>query len=128
MTIVRTILAASALAAGVAHAAACSRNDSGGDASESHRGHAHESAAGAHQDHEPAAANARSRDALRKITPSTGYPLKTCVVSGDELGAMGDTLAYEYEGREIQLCCEGCIDEFLGDPAKFLAKLPETAK
>lgn len=53
------------------------------------------------------------------------YPLKTCVVSGDKLGDMGKPVVLNYEGREVQLCCKGCVDDFKQDPAKYLKKLDE---
>lgn len=59
-----------------------------------------------------------------ETTPETdSYPLKTCVVSGEELGSMGDAVVLEHEGQEVRLCCQGCVATFNSDPAKFLAKL-----
>jgi len=71
----------------------------------------------------PAAPAATAAHELKKITPSASYPLKTCVVSGEELGAMGDRVAYSYDGTEVQFCCPDCIKEFEKDPAPFLAKI-----
>ena len=51
------------------------------------------------------------------------YPLKTCVVGGEALGSMGDPVEYVHEGRLVQFCCEGCIDDFKKDTAQYLAKL-----
>ena len=51
------------------------------------------------------------------------YPLSTCVVSGEELGAHGDPYVHEHNGTTVKFCCEPCLDEFSDDPAKFLAKL-----
>lgn len=56
------------------------------------------------------------------------YPLKTCIVSDEPLGSMGDAVAYVHRAagkpdRVIFLCCEGCTDDFKADPAKFLKKL-----
>ena len=56
------------------------------------------------------------------------YPLDTCVVSGDKLGAMGDFVPYTYEGREVRFCCKGCIADFNKDPATYMAKLDAAAK
>ena len=56
-------------------------------------------------------------------TATDNYPLKTCVVSGEELGSMGEPIIYKHEGTTVKFCCEGCIDEFKEEPAKFLAKL-----
>lgn len=61
------------------------------------------------------------------------YPLKTCVVSDEPLGSMGDAIKYVHReagkpDRLVLFCCEGCIEDFKGDPAKFLAKLDAAAK
>ncbi len=61
---------------------------------------------------------------LKKIEPSADYPLTTCVVSGEELGGdMGDAIAYEYDGVEVQFCCAGCVKEFKASPDEFLAEV-----
>ena len=52
------------------------------------------------------------------------YPLKTCIVSGEDLSAMGQPLTVVRVGREISVCCKGCIKTFDKEPAKFLKKLP----
>jgi len=51
------------------------------------------------------------------------YPLKTCVVSGDKLGEMGNPYVFVYKGREIKLCCKGCLKDFKKDPAKYVKQL-----
>jgi YHS domain-containing protein len=51
------------------------------------------------------------------------YPLKTCIVSDEELGSMGTPLTEVYEGQEIKFCCDGCPGRFKKDPAKYLKKL-----
>lgn len=55
------------------------------------------------------------------------YPLATCVVSGGKLGEMGDAVKYDYKGREIRFCCQGCIKTFEKDPAKYLKLLDDAA-
>lgn len=60
------------------------------------------------------------------------YPLKTCLVSDEPLGSMGEAAGYVYRtagkpDRVIFVCCEGCIDDFKAAPAKFLAKLDAAA-
>jgi hypothetical protein len=60
------------------------------------------------------------------------YPMKTCLVSDEDLGSMGDAVAYVHKAagkpdRVVFMCCEGCIDDFKGDPAKYLAKLDAAA-
>lgn len=54
------------------------------------------------------------------------YLLKTCVVSGEELGKMGEPMRFTYKGQEIKLCCKGCEKDFNKDPEKYL-KMISTA-
>jgi len=52
------------------------------------------------------------------------YPLKTCVVSDEKFGGdMGDPYIFTYQGREVKLCCKGCLDDFNKSPAKYLKKM-----
>ena len=51
------------------------------------------------------------------------YILKTCPVSGDKLGEMGDPYVFEFEGREIKLCCKSCLKDFKKDSAKYIKKI-----
>ncbi|RBP44205.1 YHS domain-containing protein [Roseimicrobium gellanilyticum] len=51
------------------------------------------------------------------------YTLKTCVVSGNELGSMGKVVTKTYEGQEVKFCCKPCIKKFDANPAKYLSKL-----
>lgn len=51
------------------------------------------------------------------------YPLSTCVVSGEDLGSMGDAVIIQHEGREVRLCCRNCARKFQKDPARYMAKL-----
>ena len=52
------------------------------------------------------------------------YPLKTCVVSGEKFGGdMGDPYVFTYQGREVKLCCKGCLDDFNKEPAKYVKKM-----
>lgn len=51
------------------------------------------------------------------------YPLTTCVVSGEDLGSMGDPVTLSYKGTTVKLCCSSCKDDFHADPEKYLAKL-----
>ena len=53
------------------------------------------------------------------------YPLKTCVVTDEKLGGMGDAYVFVYEGREIKLCCKGCLKDFKKEPAKYVKKIEE---
>ena len=51
------------------------------------------------------------------------YPLKTCLVSGNELGSMGKPVSKVYDGQEIKFCCKPCVKKFEANQAKYLAKL-----
>jgi hypothetical protein len=51
------------------------------------------------------------------------YPLKICVVTGEELGKMGEPMRFTYKGQEIKLCCKGCEKKFYADPEKYLEKI-----
>lgn len=53
------------------------------------------------------------------------YTLKTCAVSDEKLGGMGDPYTFVHDGREVKLCCKGCLKDFKKDPAKYLKKVDE---
>ena len=53
------------------------------------------------------------------------YPLKVCLVSGNELGSMGKPITKVYDGQEIKFCCKPCIKKFEANQAKYRAKLPK---
>ena len=61
------------------------------------------------------------------------YPLEVCVASDEKLGAMGKSPECIYrEGgkpdRLVVFCCDGCEEDFMKDPAKYLAKIDAAAK
>jgi len=62
------------------------------------------------------------------------YPLKTCVVSGEELGGnMGGAIDYVYhkEGqpdRLVRFCCKRCVAKFEKDPEKYLKTIDEASR
>lgn len=51
------------------------------------------------------------------------YPLDVCIVSGEALGSMGQSLSLVYEGQEYKFCCADCPAAFKKDPQKYVAKL-----
>jgi YHS domain-containing protein len=51
------------------------------------------------------------------------YTLKTCPVSGEKLGSMGDPVVKKYDGREVRLCCEGCVAKFEENKAEYWKKI-----
>ena len=67
------------------------------------------------------AADTDSKDAK----DAKGYPLTTCVVSGEKLGEMGKPYTFTHDGREVQLCCKNCLKDFNKEPAKYIKKIEE---
>jgi YHS domain-containing protein len=61
----------------------------------------------------------------KKADKPKPYPLKTCVVSDEKLGEMGDAYVFTHEGREIKLCCKSCLKDFKKDPTKYIKKIEE---
>ncbi len=58
------------------------------------------------------------------------YPLDTCILSDEKLGADPGmkTFVFTHEGQEIKLCCKSCQKNFKKDPAKYLKKLESASK
>lgn len=65
----------------------------------------------------------KAPDGLTPTARSASYPLTTCLVTGETLGA--HAVAFMYQGREVQFCCPGCANGFAKAPEKFLAALPK---
>jgi hypothetical protein len=66
--------------------------------------------------------------AEKKAVSEHPYPLKTCLVTGEELGGMGKPYSLVYEEKEVQLCCKGCLKAFKKEPAKFMKKMASAKK
>lgn len=65
---------------------------------------------------------------IAKARPN--YPLKTCIVTGDELTDSAIDYIHREAGkpdRLVRFCCDGCIDDFKAEPAKFLKKIDDAA-
>ena len=56
------------------------------------------------------------------------YPLDTCLISGNKLGAHGEPYVFVRDGQEVKLCCEPCLEDFNQDPAKYLAEIAAKSK
>lgn len=56
------------------------------------------------------------------------YPLDTCLISGNKLGAHGEPYVFVRDGQEVKLCCEPCLEDFNKDPAKYLAEIAAKSK
>lgn len=58
------------------------------------------------------------------------YPLNACLTSDEKLGSMGKPSEWVYRvsgkaDRLVVFCCEGCGDDFLKEPATYIAKLDQ---
>ena len=56
---------------------------------------------------------------------SKAYPFKTCLVSGEEIGSMGEPKVFIHEGQEIKLCCPACEKEFKAHTAKYMKMIAD---
>lgn len=61
--------------------------------------------------------------AVGDVSAAKPYPLDVCIVSGEELGSMGDPIVMVHEGQTVKFCCDSCVPDFEKDPAKFITKL-----
>ncbi len=77
-----------------------------------------------HGTHDHGATKAPAAPAAAADPNAKPYPLKTCVVSGEELGKMGEPFRLTYKGQEIKLCCKGCEKDFNKEPEKYVQKIP----
>jgi hypothetical protein len=64
----------------------------------------------------------------KKDAKAKAYPLKTCIVSDEDLGSMGEPYVFTHEGQEIKLCCKSCQKDFKKEPSKYLKKLEKADK
>lgn len=64
-----------------------------------------------------------AKSAVQAVVSKDGYPIDTCVVSGEKLGDMGEIINYSYQGRTVKFCCKACQKDFDAEPAKFIKKL-----
>lgn len=64
-----------------------------------------------------------TKPAEEKPAATKAYPLKTCIVSDNDLDSMGEQASFVYQGQTIKVCCKACIAKFEKNPAKYLKKL-----
>lgn len=62
-------------------------------------------------------------DAAVIAAQGPSYPLTTCVVSGEELGGMGEPIDYVHGTRLVRFCCKMCVKGFTKDPKPAMAKV-----
>lgn len=58
-----------------------------------------------------------------RVTQRDNYPLKACVVSGHELGSMGDPVEYVSGNTLVKFCCGACIGSFERDRVQMINKI-----
>jgi len=73
------------------------------------------------------------KDAAWAANARKEYPLEVCLTSDEKLGSMGKSTEFIYRvagkpDRLLLFCCEGCEEDFVKEPAKYLAKLDAAAK
>lgn len=86
-----------------------------------------------HEHHTDKSAAPAAPDAAWLAQAKAAYPLKTCVVSAEEIGgSMGEGIdhVYRQEGkpdRLVRFCCKDCLKDFNQEPAKYLKLIDEAA-
>ncbi len=50
---------------------------------------------------------------------------RICPVAEMPLGSMGTPIKIDVKGRKVFICCEGCREDLLNNPVKYLAVLPK---
>lgn len=61
--------------------------------------------------------------ATQAAAKTKSYPLKTCIVTDNDLDSMGGEIVKIYDGQQIKFCCKPCIKKFEANPPKYLKKL-----
>ncbi len=64
---------------------------------------------------------------LSSVEQEFAQQQKTCPVTDLPLGSMGPPIKVMVEGHQVFICCEGCRDKLLAEPAKYLAKVNQEA-
>lgn len=64
-----------------------------------------------------------TKPAAPAVTAPKPYPLKTCIVSDNDLDSMGEQASFVYQGQTVKVCCKPCVAKFEKNPAKYLKKL-----
>ena len=53
------------------------------------------------------------------------YPLTTCVISGEDLGSMGEPIDKLYGTTLVRLCCKGCVKKYEATAAACAKKVKD---
>lgn len=73
--------------------------------------------------HDHAAPAAKPAEEKKASAAAKPYPLKTCIVSDNDLDSMGEQASFVTQGQTIKVCCKACIAKFEKNPPKYLKKL-----
>jgi len=68
----------------------------------------------------------KTKTELAKLSPedaSAAERQNSCPVTGELLGSMGSPKKVDVRGHSVWICCDGCREELLANPDKYLAKL-----
>lgn len=69
-----------------------------------------------------------ARDSALIVAQLASYPTDSCVVMGESINVMETPTNFIYGARLIRLCCDTCVEQFLEDPAPFIAILDAKTK
>lgn len=75
-------------------------------------------------DKDPKAAMTKVDEAYVKAQKDA-YSMKTCVVSGEALGSMGEPVDKLYGTTLVRFCCSGCVKTFEKDSDKYMKQLAD---
>lgn len=64
----------------------------------------------------------KKMDAMIIEAGKADYPLDECVVSGEELGSMGEpiNLVHRPTNTLVRLCCQGCVKAYEKNPKEYV--------
>lgn len=82
-------------------------------------GHKHDETTGKTEAEKIAEGLAKLSDADR----ASAEKQQTCVITGEMLGEEGMPVKVNVNEMVVWVCCEGCKNDLLSDPEKYLAKL-----
>jgi Cu(I)/Ag(I) efflux system membrane fusion protein len=71
---------------------------------------------------------ARPAPGTARVASITAEEQKICPVTTLKLGAMGDPVSTEVEGKKVWTCCEACPPKLNAEPARYLARLAPAPK
>ncbi len=117
----RSILLVVAIAALVAGCSSSNSRDDQAQAGHQHAAPDHDQAVQDHSALVPGLGAIASAELV--ATQLESYSAKLCPVSGEPLGAMGEPVNVQHQGKLVRLCCDSCVEAFEKTPAEFTAQV-----